>query len=133
MSSTLNNTTRITNERRIAFGPQDQLMNMSRTKYKWATEIYDRMEANTWFPKSIPLVADRETYRSGALNARERNAYDKALAFVSNIKFWREAGYFDAASHEKWLLHTWSLAVEWQFYLLLPVSPDSVAASKAPR
>lgn len=44
-----------------------------------------------------------------------------SLAFLSNIKFWREAGYFDAASHEKWLLHTWSLAVEWQFYLLLPL------------
>lgn len=44
-----------------------------------------------------------------------------ALAFVSNVKFWREAGYFDAASHEKWLLHTWSLSVEWQFYILLPL------------
>lgn len=44
-----------------------------------------------------------------------------SLAFLSNIKFWHEAGYFDAASHEKWLLHTWSLAVEWQFYLLLPL------------
>lgn len=44
-----------------------------------------------------------------------------ALAFVSNIKFWREAGYFDAASHDKWLLHTWSLSVEWQFYLILPL------------
>lgn len=44
-----------------------------------------------------------------------------SLAFLSNIQFWREAGYFDAASHEKWLLHTWSLAVEWQFYLLLPL------------
>ena len=44
-----------------------------------------------------------------------------ALAFVSNLKFWREAGYFDAASHEKWLLHTWSLSVEWQFYILLPI------------
>ena len=44
------------------------------------------------------------------------------LAFLSNIKFWLEAGYFDAASHEKWLLHTWSLAVEWQFYLLLPLA-----------
>lgn len=44
-----------------------------------------------------------------------------SLAFLSNIKFWLESGYFDAASHEKWLLHTWSLAVEWQFYLLLPL------------
>ena len=44
-----------------------------------------------------------------------------AVAFVSNLKFWREAGYFDAASHDKWLLHTWSLSVEWQFYILLPL------------
>ena len=44
-----------------------------------------------------------------------------ALTFLSNIKFWREAGYFDAASHDKWLLHTWSLSVEWQFYLLFPL------------
>lgn len=44
-----------------------------------------------------------------------------SLAFFSNGKFWREAGYFDTASHEKWLLHTWSLSVEWQFYLLLPL------------
>jgi peptidoglycan/LPS O-acetylase OafA/YrhL len=44
-----------------------------------------------------------------------------ALVFLSNVLFWQEAGYFDAASHEKWLLHTWSLSVEWQFYLLLPL------------
>ena len=44
-----------------------------------------------------------------------------SIAFVSNILYWQEAGYFDAASHEKWLLHTWSLAVEWQFYLLYPL------------
>lgn len=44
-----------------------------------------------------------------------------SISFVSNIEYWLESGYFDAASHEKWLLHTWSLSVEWQFYLLLPV------------
>ena len=44
-----------------------------------------------------------------------------SLTFVSNIQFWRAAGYFDTSSHEKWLLHTWSLSVEWQFYLLLPL------------
>lgn len=35
-----------------------------------------------------------------------------AILFISNIKFWRESGYFDSSSHEKWLLHTWSLSVE---------------------
>lgn len=44
-----------------------------------------------------------------------------ALGFFSNIQFWREAGYFDAGSHDKLLLHTWSLSVEWQFYLILPL------------
>ena len=45
-----------------------------------------------------------------------------SVLFLSNIKFWTEAGYFDTSSHEKWLLHTWSLAAEWQFYLLLPLA-----------
>lgn len=44
-----------------------------------------------------------------------------SVTFIANFKYWDEAGYFDTASHEKWLLHTWSLSVEWQFYLLLPL------------
>lgn len=44
-----------------------------------------------------------------------------ALVFLSNIQYWRATGYFDVAAHEKWLLHTWSLAVEAQFYLLYPI------------
>ncbi len=44
-----------------------------------------------------------------------------ALFFVSNLRFAKESGYFDVGSHEKWLLHTWSLSVEWQFYLALPL------------
>ena len=41
--------------------------------------------------------------------------------FVSNILFWAESGYFEPAAEEKPLLHTWSLAVEEQFYLLFPL------------
>lgn len=41
--------------------------------------------------------------------------------FVSNILFWQEAGYFDTAEALKPLLHTWSLGIEEQFYLLYPV------------
>lgn len=44
-----------------------------------------------------------------------------SLLFLSNIQYWLEAGYFDLSSHGKWLLHTWSLSVEWQFYLIYPV------------
>lgn len=43
------------------------------------------------------------------------------VMFVSNILFMRQDGYFDAASELKPLLHTWSLAVEEQFYILFPL------------
>ena len=43
-------------------------------------------------------------------------------AFVSNFAFWREAGYFDANSVNKPLLHLWSLAIEEQFYMLWPMA-----------
>lgn len=44
-----------------------------------------------------------------------------AVTFLSNITFGDARGYFDAAAHTKPLLHTWSLSIEWQFYLLLPL------------
>lgn len=44
-----------------------------------------------------------------------------AMLSVSNVFFWQSAGYFDAAAESKPLLHTWSLGVEEQFYLLFPL------------
>jgi peptidoglycan/LPS O-acetylase OafA/YrhL len=41
--------------------------------------------------------------------------------FASNILFWREQGYFNMAAEHKPLLHTWSLAVEEQYYVLFPL------------
>lgn len=43
-----------------------------------------------------------------------------SVLFLSNMVYWREGGYFDPTAESKWLLHTWSLSVEWQFYLLYP-------------
>ena len=43
------------------------------------------------------------------------------VMFASNLLFMRQEGYFDAASDLKPLLHTWSLAVEEQFYIVFPL------------
>ena len=44
-----------------------------------------------------------------------------SLSFFSNIVYWKEQSYFDIASEFKPLLHTWSLSLEWQFYLVMPI------------
>jgi peptidoglycan/LPS O-acetylase OafA/YrhL len=43
------------------------------------------------------------------------------LAFVSNLVLLGESGYFDSASHNKILLHLWSLGIEEQFYIFWPL------------
>ncbi len=45
----------------------------------------------------------------------------RALVFVSNHYFLAHSGYITHAGDSLWLLHTWSLSVEWQFYMLYPV------------
>lgn len=42
-------------------------------------------------------------------------------SFLSNTYFWKTSGYFDVAAHTRPLLHTWSLAVEEQFYIFIPI------------
>lgn len=41
--------------------------------------------------------------------------------FASNVLFWKTTGYFESDAALKPLLHTWSLAVEEQYYLFFPV------------
>lgn len=45
-----------------------------------------------------------------------------AIFSLSNFYFWSEAGYFDSEAVVKPLLHTWSLSVEEQFYLIWPAT-----------
>ncbi|CAN7640500.1 acyltransferase family protein [Ensifer adhaerens] len=56
---------------------------------------------------------------------RELNAFGRSLYYValsaSNFLFWQETDYFSASNELKPLLHTWSLAVEEQFYIVFPL------------
>ncbi len=44
-----------------------------------------------------------------------------AMLFYSNILFNESQGYFSPEYNTKMLLHTWSLSVEWQFYMIYPI------------
>ena len=43
------------------------------------------------------------------------------IFFVSNIYFWKNSGYFATESDQIPMLHTWSLSIEEQFYILFPL------------
>lgn len=59
------------------------------------------------------------------LDPQDLKSFAKSLIavplFSSNILFWRETGYFDTGVELKPLLHTWTLAVEEQYYVLFPL------------
>ena len=73
----------IVNARRLIDGPRNDLMMVSPLKHPWAKEYYDQMCANTWFPAEVDLSKEKQGYAE--LTEAERNMYDKALAFLSNL------------------------------------------------
>ncbi|MDB5701998.1 MAG: hypothetical protein JWL66_2197 [Sphingomonadales bacterium] len=44
-----------------------------------------------------------------------------SLLFISNFYYYLQSGYFTEAAESMWFLHTWSLSVEWQFYIIYPI------------
>ena len=78
------------------------------------------------FPALFAMLAVTALAVSLLLTPAEVVDYGKtmlaALFSGSNVLFWLDTNYFEQAAHQKPLLHTWSLAVEEQFYLIMPVA-----------
>jgi ribonucleoside-diphosphate reductase beta chain len=66
------------NERRIFGGNPDGMMNFTKAKYEWALNLWDTMEANTWFPKEVQMTGDAKDYKF--LAPAEKRMYDLVLS-----------------------------------------------------
>lgn len=60
-----------------------------------------------------------------------RNA-TASLLFYSNNYYAAHSSYFDPSSDLNFLLHTWSLSVEWQFYLIYPLIVLAIKKCRLP-
>ena len=66
------------NERRMFGGNPDGMLNFTKMKYQWALNVWDTMEANTWFPKEVQMTGDVKDYR--ILSESEKRMYDLVLS-----------------------------------------------------
>jgi peptidoglycan/LPS O-acetylase OafA/YrhL len=77
------------------------------------------------FPAVVVVLLACQVAGWFALLSNEYKALGKHIAastaFIPNVIFWSESGYFDYAAEAKPLLHLWSLGVEEQFYLFWPI------------
>ena len=87
-------------------------------------QFYER-RVRRIYPALFVVLALTSLLAWALLIPPQLEAYSKSLAsvvlFVSNFLFAANSGYFSPALEEAPLLHTWSLAVEEQFYLLFPL------------
>ena len=77
------------------------------------------------FPALLVVITATFLFGFFILSPDEFSALGKLVAagigFVANLVLWSEAGYFDAATETKPLLHLWSLGIEEQFYIIWPL------------
>ena len=66
------------NERMIIGGNPSGIINFSKVKFQWASELYDLMLQNTWFPAEVSTSGERKDYTN--LTPPEKRMYDLVLA-----------------------------------------------------
>jgi ribonucleoside-diphosphate reductase beta chain len=65
-------------EAKILGGNPNGIFNFNKTNHSWATELYDKMEARTWFRKQVNVGKDKNNYPK--LSPSEKRTYDLVLS-----------------------------------------------------
>ncbi len=99
------------------------LADLSRGAFSIA-RFYER-RARRLLPALFVVLGVSSVWAAAALPPPDAERFFESLLatllFVSNFYFEENTGYFDPAAEAQPLLHTWSLAVEEQFYLVFPL------------
>ena len=69
---------------------------------------------------AVSLIVGYLVFETKDLGNLAHSAIANSL-FLSNVFFYMQTGYFDAAAELKPLLHTWSLSLEEQYYVVTPL------------
>lgn len=102
----------------------DDLQNGPPTFRAYLFNFYER-RVRRIFPALFAMIAITTLAFSAAMMPRDFARLGRsviaAVLSQSNVLFYLESSYFDTLSEFKPLLHTWSLAVEDQFYIAFPL------------
>jgi len=100
------------------------ILKTGESKRNFISTFYER-RIRRLIPPAIPVILFTLVMGFMLLPAEDLKELAQSVlantAFVSNWFFLEQSGYFDGPSHYKPLLHTWSLSVEEQFYLIFPI------------
>lgn len=75
----------IINQRRVINGFDDGLMQAAPLKHPWARDIFKKMQKNNWMAEEVQFQRDYEQWSKGDLTDQEKRAFERALAFASNL------------------------------------------------
>ena len=68
-------------DEKIYGGSPTGFVDFNRSKYKWDSQIYDLMNANTWFPSEVNTSAEKKSFDS--LTDNEQSIYKMTFAQLS--------------------------------------------------